>query len=245
MLEAFEPDEETEGAAHVINDNGGVCDTGGPGEATPDGRSPLDLMLDATDGFVPLWAANTTLRWRINEASLRRFKRPDLARAEIRKLFGEGLALWGRAVPVKFVEDDDLWDFELNVARSKQCNRSGCVLATAFFPDGGQHRLEIFPSLFEESRREQVETMAHEVGHIFGLRHWFAKISETRWASEEFGSQVEFSIMNYGSKSMMTEHDRSDLTALYEKVWSGQLDTVNGTPVRLVRAFTAPEVACV
>ena len=45
---------------------------------------------------------------------------------------------------------------------------------------------------------EQVETLVHEIGHVFGLRHIFALISETEWPAEIFGKQVKFSIMNYG-----------------------------------------------
>ena len=34
-------------------------------------RSPLDLVLDATEGFIPLWAEDSVLRWRFNAASRR------------------------------------------------------------------------------------------------------------------------------------------------------------------------------
>ena len=44
--------------------NNAVCETDTKGHATPDGRSRTEIVLDATDGFIPLWAKDVTLRWR-------------------------------------------------------------------------------------------------------------------------------------------------------------------------------------
>ena len=75
------------------------------------------------------------------------------------------------------------------------------------------------------------------MGHIFGLRHFFAQLKETAWASEIFGEHRPFSIMNYGDESQMTEQDRSDLKLMYSKVWSDELTNINGTPIKLVKPF--------
>jgi hypothetical protein len=93
--------------------------------------------------------------------------------------------------------------------------------------------------MFEQDFQEQVETLAHEVGHVFGLRHFFADITEQRWASEIFGAHKPFSIMNYGAKSVMTDDDREDLQRLYTGAWSGEITEVNGTPIQLVQPFSA------
>ena len=50
----------------------------------------------------------------------------------------------------------------------ERCSTSGCTLASAFFPDSGQHELKIYPTMFEQSLQEQIETLAHELGHVFG-----------------------------------------------------------------------------
>ena len=119
------------------------------------------------------------------------------------------------------------------------CSPNGCVLASAFFPDGGRHELTIYPRMFTQSDDEQMETLEHEIGHTFGLRHFFAKLSETAAPAELFGAQNAFTIMNYGSRSRLTEQDRSDLKSLYQQAWSGQLTQINGTPIRFVRPFSS------
>jgi hypothetical protein len=93
--------------------------------------------------------------------------------------------------------------------------------------------------MFELPLNEWVETLVHEIGHVFGLRHFFANVNENAWPSEIFGNHSRFSIMNYGPDSRLTETDKSDLRTLYQLVWSGQLTNVNGTPIRLFRPYSA------
>jgi Matrixin len=214
-----------------------VCETDTRGHAMPQGRSPVEIVVDATEGFVPLWAKNTTLRWRFRDSTFQRFANPVAAKAEIRRLFGDALLAWGDAVPVKFAQRNDAWDFEIVMRRTDDCDSTGCVLASAFFPDAGRHAITIYPKMLEQTRKEQVDTMVHEIGHVFGLRHFFANVSERRWASEIFGAHRPFSIMNYGSKSVLTAADRADLRRLYQQAWSRTLTNVNGTPIRFVRPY--------
>jgi hypothetical protein len=225
---------------HVFG-NGVVCDTDSRGHASPDGRSLIELVVDASEGFIPLWAKNVTLRWRFQERSLSFFQDPVEASAAIRELFGQAILAWGDAAPVKFAQRSDAWDFEIVVRDGDRCSVDGCVLASAFFPDAGRHELRIYPKLFTQSRDEQIETLVHELGHVFGLRHFFANISEKKWPSQIFGVHKAFTIMNYGAKSMLTDDDRQDLKKLYQAVWDGELDKINGTPVKLVKPFSATD----
>ena len=225
---------------HVFGKNSIVCETDIRGLPTPEGRSPTDLVVNSSEGFIPLWAQNVTLRWRFQERSMSVFQNPESAKNFLRDLFGKGLLLWGEDwAPVKFTEAQEAWDFEIVVRSQDNCTINGCTLASAFFPDAGRHELVIYPKMFEQSRKEQEETLAHEIGHIFGLRHFFANITEKRWSSEIFGKHSPFSIMNYGPKSSMTENDRSDLKKLYELAWSGRLTEINGTEIRLMRPFSS------
>ncbi len=230
----------SEDLVHVYGRKGNyVCETDTRGYAQPDNRDPLDLVVHASDGFIPLWAPGVTLRWRFQPSAMTIFRDPDAAADYIRALFGQGILEWGDAAPIRFTEAADRWDFEIVPLRNKNCSDRGCTLARAFFPDSGQHELQLFPTLWEQSQQEQVETMAHEIGHIFGLRHFFAKIHETAWPAEIFGNHRPFSIMNYGEHSVMTETDQEDLKQLYFFVWSGQLPEINGTEVRQFQPFSA------
>lgn len=214
-----------------------VCMTESRGFSTPHDRSPAELVLDATDGFIPLWDQQVTLRWKFDAGSLSVFSDPDQVANHVRTVFADAILAWGDAAPVKFSEAPDNWDFEITVLSKDQCNINGCVLASAFFPDQGRHKLFVYPKMLEQTRQEQVDTLTHESGHIFGLRHFFAQKLEKPWPSVLFGEQPKFTIMNYGAESVLTETDKSDLKRLYQGVWSGQLKDINGTPIRLVRPY--------
>lgn len=219
---------------HIIRP-GVRCETEGRGHATPRGTSRLEIVVDATEGFVPLWAKGATLRWRFRESSLQHFTNREAAKKAIQTLLGEAILAWGDAAPVRFSKSSGAWDFEVVVLRNDDCDANGCVLASAFFPDGGRHRLNIYPFLFRQTREEQIETLAHEIGHIFGLRHFFALVSERAWPARVFGEHSKFSIMNYGGDSKLTAFDKADLKTLYEQAWAGKLTAINGTPIKFVR----------
>jgi Matrixin len=215
-----------------------ICEMDTRGYPTPDNRSLTEIVVDASAGFIPLWTKNITLRWRFQEYSMSYFEDPETAKREISKILGEAILAWGDAAPVKFDRTDTNWNFEIKMRDKKNCDVRGCVLAAAFFPDGGRHELEIYPTLLEQNRTEQINTLTHEIGHVFGLRHFFAKISETGAASEVFGIHRPISIMNYGSQSQLTSDDKSDLKRLYQLAWSGQLATIDRTPIKLVKPFS-------
>lgn len=212
---------------------GHICRT----DARPRKRSPLALVVNATEGFIPLWDKNLVLRWGFNDASLATFQKPVAIKEKLRSLLGKAISLWGVSAPIRFVENSDNSDFEILVKQQKDCTAQGCTLAQAFLPDAGRHPLYIFPSMFEQDEKEQVDTLAHEIGHVFGLRHFFAPENETDWPSVVFGVHKPFSIMSYGGNSEMTDDDRNDLARLYDSAWSGQLTNIAGTPIKLVRPY--------
>lgn len=214
-----------------------ICDTETRGRKTPGGRSITEIVLDASDGFIPLWDEDVTLQWRFQERSLEIFEDPAAAKAYIETLLGEALGKWDDAAPIRFTKEEDAWDFEIVVRPADNCNTAGCVLASAFFPGAGQQKLYIYPKMFEQQRKEQVDTLIHEIGHTFGLRHFFADVKERGFPSVKFGKHSPFSIMNYGRLSNLTPADKSDLKRLYEKVWSGELTKINGTRIRLIKPF--------
>jgi hypothetical protein len=217
-----------------------VCITDARGFPTHRNQNPFVIRVDATDGFIPLWAEGVTLRWRFQERGMRQFfADPEAAKAKILHLFGEAVDAWGDAAPVRFKQVDDAADFEMVMRTADDCDGSGCVLAATFFPDGGRHEFVMYPKLFTQIHKEQVDTFIHEIGHIFGLRHFFANVSETRWPSRLFGRDNPLSIMNYNNLSELTDDDRSDLKRLYEWARDGRLTEIDGAPIRLVRPYSS------
>ena len=227
---------ETEGQVHRMR-KGVRCDTETRGHKTPRGQSRTRIVVDASEGFVPLWAKDMTLRWRFRENSMHAFQDPEAAKAATEELLGEAILRWEEAAPVKFAKRDDAWDFEIVMRQNDDCDGNGCVLASAFFPDAGRHKLLLYPKMFGENKEEQIETLIHEIGHVFGLRHFFAQISETQWASQIFGKHEKFTIMNYGENSKLTKNDKVDLKKLYQMAWTGELTHVNGTPIKFMKPF--------
>lgn len=220
---------------HIYNKNV-ICVTDSKGYPEPDNKDMIEIRVDASNGFIPLWEKGVTLNWRFSKSFSSYFAKPELAKAGIKKLLGEAILAWQDACPIKFHEDNDAWDFEIAM-HQEDCDNSGCVLASAFFPGPGQNTVYIYPTLFKQRYQEQVETMVHEIGHIFGLRHFFANISEKEWASESYGTEDEISIMNYGDKSSLTVNDIKDLKSLYQLVWNGQLTEINGTKIKLFDSY--------
>lgn len=214
------------------------CGTESRGYATPKGSSIAELRVDASSGFIPLWQSNSILRWRFQDRSFELYENANAIKSEIRKLFSDALEAWGDALPVKFKYDEDLWDFEFVLYPEDNCNSLGCSLARSFFPDAGRHEFVIFPKLFSQIGKEQVDTFIHETGHIFGLRHFFANVKETDSPSLQWGVDSEISIMNYGDHSELTELDKTDLKRLYTSAWDGSLTEINGTPIKLVKPYS-------
>ncbi len=220
---------------HVYGKNV-ICVTDTKGFPNPNNSSRIEIVIDSSAGFIPLWDKDVTLNWRFNKDFERYFRNPVAAKSAFKNLFGEAILRWKDACPVKFSENEDIWDFEISMT-SDNCNNFGCVLASAFFPHQGRDNLMIYPKMFTQPQNEQIETLVHELGHIFGLRHFFASISEKKWASEIFGAHNAFSIMNYGKKSFLTDDDVKDLKSLYELVWSGNLNEINGTKIKKFRSY--------
>ncbi len=215
------------------------CGTEQRGYSTPNNSDSDDLRIDTPEGFASLWAEGTTLRWRFSPQAMLRFRYPQDEMEKIRVAMKRGLALWGDACPVRFTEARSNCDFEVAPAFMDDCDPTGCVLASAFFPNGGQNTLRIFPRMWGLPEEEQAETMAHEFGHIFGLRHWFAHIREQYRDQVPFGSNSPFTIMNYGRFGEMTDADRDDLRLLYREAWRGNLTEINGTPIRFVKPYSS------
>src|SRR5690349_16751215 len=77
-----------------------VCITDSRGFPTYHNLDPARIRVDATDGFIPLWAEGVTLRWRFQERGIRQyFADPEAAKTTIQALFGDAMAAWDDAAP--------------------------------------------------------------------------------------------------------------------------------------------------
>lgn len=202
-------------------------------------KSNPNKIVVGLGNVIPLWASGVTLYWRFDEGSLRAFANPAAAKRRIRELLDRAIAAWGDAAPTRFEYREDGWDFLVELRNADDCDDQGCVLASAFFPATARDRLTIYPQMLAQVESEQVETLIHELGHVFGLRHFFAKVSEVRVPSEVFGTHSDFSIMNYGARSVLTDADRNDLRELYRRTHSGELTAINGTRIQLMKPLSA------
>ena len=201
----------------------------------PGTRPNTRILLDVNRNSIPIWDQNMTLHWRFRQDTFLRYDDPESAMERVRDLLAMTLKAWGKAVPVKFIEKNDRWDFEIYIMPENECDDDGCYLATAFFPNSERNELALYPKLFRYSEREQLLTLQHELGHIFGLRHFFARKEEGEDPSVTFGKNSAFTIMNYGGLSKLTKADRDDLAELYTRVWSGELTKFRGKKFKLVR----------
>lgn len=204
-----------------------------------DPHKGAEMLVEIVVGLgdhIPLWQKGKTLRWRLHPM-FNHYQNAEGVKNYIRGIMGAAIHSWGDASPVSFLETTGPVDFEV-IMRPDNCNAYGCTLASAFFPNSNLNVLTLHPKMFQQSKNEQIETLIHEIGHIFGLRHYFAKEKEASWRSEVFGHHYPLTIMNYGHQSTLTEQDRIDLKALYTQVWSGQLTHINNMPIRLYRPLT-------
>lgn len=214
---------------HIYN-NKVICITDSKGHPEPENVNPIKIRV-GTGGFIPLWDIGVSLNWRFSKSFASYFKNPEAAKNGVRELLVKAITAWKDACPIKFHEVKEGWDFEIDM-HTEDCDGSGCVLASAFFPGAGQNVFYIYPTMFKQTYQEQIETIEHEIGHIFGLRHFFANVKETNLKSELFERDTAFSIMNYGDESKLENTDIEDLKKLYQLVWSNQLTEINGTPIK-------------
>ena len=155
---------------HLIAD-GFVCNTEGRGHATPGGRPPTELVVDASEGFIPLWHAGSILKWRFQERSFALAADPNASQAIVIDLMSEALLRWGSAAPVKFTRDTDLWDFEVvlrNALDVKLCESNAGRTDPA---TGEPHSSDwlVDPSVLLERALDGVHRLRHRAAHLAPL----------------------------------------------------------------------------
>jgi len=68
-----------------------ICITDSRGYEQPDNKSILEIIVDASDGFIPLWDRGVTLNWRFNKSFGSYFENPSAAKDGIMKIMMPGI----------------------------------------------------------------------------------------------------------------------------------------------------------
>ncbi|KAL6794422.1 hypothetical protein J3E68DRAFT_427895 [Trichoderma sp. SZMC 28012] len=113
-------------------------------------------------------------------------------------------------------------------------NRNRNAYACSFFPNELSRELIIYPPSLQTTNYLS-NILAHEVGHILGLRHEFAHEREEEYPSALFGSENADSIMNYfdhPERLQVREQDLEELERFYayDKVKYGKLSILDVHP---------------
>ncbi|PKK42685.1 hypothetical protein CI102_12727 [Trichoderma harzianum] len=177
------------------------------------------------DGKIPRWRKGSELSYVVCVESF-----PSPLSSLVEDSMKAAIDMWGGiSVRFKQVARNDPATFAVIYE-----NRNRNVYACSFFPNDSSRELTIYPPSLREPNY-LANILAHEVGHILGLRHEFAHEREKGHASALFGSENADSIMNYFDHPKQLQVREQDLEELkrfyaYDKTKYGKLSILDVNP---------------
>lgn len=166
------------------------------------------------DREIPRWCSGSEIPYIIRTES---FRTPGAA-ALVASAMAEAIStFWGNIIDVNFkqVGRDDPATFQIEYMESHSSHPD--AYAISFLPTTQASSLVVYRKALEHPNY-LVNILAHELGHILGLRHEFAIEREGFLPSVRFGSKNHESIMNYFdhlSKLQVGKQDREEVAAFY------------------------------
>lgn len=177
------------------------------------------------DGEIPRWCRGSELSYVVCVDSF-----PAALSSLVEDSMKAAIGMWkGVGVSFKQVARDDPATFAVIYE-----NRNRNAYACSFFPNELSRELIIYPPSLQKTNYLS-NILAHEVGHILGLRHEFAHKREKGCPSALFGSENADSIMNYFDHPEQLQVKEQDLEELerfyaYDKVKYGKLSVLDVNP---------------
>ncbi|KAL7906240.1 hypothetical protein GGI35DRAFT_120779 [Trichoderma velutinum] len=172
------------------------------------------------DGEIPRWRRGSELRYVVCVESF-----PISISSLVEDSMRAAIGMWnGIGVSFKQVARNDPATFAVVYE-----NRNRKAYACSFFPNDLSRELIVYPSSLQQPDY-LANILAHEIGHILGLRHEFAHEREKEYPSALFGSENAESIMNYYKHPEQLQVKKQDLEEL-ERLYSYDKPEIGKIPI--------------
>lgn len=194
----------------------------------PEGKGQPDQLVLGMGFIVPRWdvaGGNTKLQYYVKSESFKSATDAKFAGAKLQEAADEWNSL-GLGINISQAPDKKSAHFDL-VYRTNGLDDEG-TLAQAFFPHELEQDVIVFQFSFDRQNKGILKNVfLHELGHVLGLRHEFAR-TEERKEAVILGAENPVSVMSYVFPPNIQQSDKDGIKAFYKKK-NG--DRIEGKPI--------------